>query len=156
MCILRSVSEEEAKFCLLWNVLNSYTGQFKTETADCRLQTRGKMQTQLITQLLKKPKPVRNAKLGLKQYLRLTVSIFNGFGLVQQLNYNLSVHFTACLQSAFYTDRLLYTFWIFLCTCTCTYSSVTCILTCEMQPVKNTSSLQYFVCSSMLNKLSPT
>ena len=138
----------------------SYTGQCKAETADCRLQTRGKMQTLLITQLLKKPKPVRNAKLGLKQYLRLTVSIFNGFGLFQQLNYNLSVHFTPCLQSAFYTDRLLYTFWIFLCTCTCTctctYSSVTCILTCEMQPVKNTSSLQYFVRSSMLNKLSPT
>ena len=115
-----------------------------------------RLQTEVITQLLKKPKPVKNAKLGLKRYLRLTVSISNGFGLFQQLNYNLSVHFTPCLQFAFYTDRLLYTFWIFLSTCTCTYSSVTCILTCEMQPVKNTGSLQYFVRSSMLNKLSPT
>ena len=72
----------------------------------------GKMQTEVITQLLKKPKPIRNAKLGLKQYLRLTVSNFNAFGLFQQLNYNLSPG----LQSVFYTDRLLYTFWIFLCT----------------------------------------
>ena len=103
-----------------------------------RLLIRGKMQTDVITQLLKKRKPVRNAKLGLKQYLRLTISISNGFGLFQQLRYNLSLHFTPGLQSAFYTDRLLYTFWIFLCTCTCTCtcSSVTCILTCEMQPVK--------------------
>ena len=62
-----------------------------------RLQTRGKMQTEVIMQLLKKPKPVRNAKFGLKQYLRLTVSISNGFGLFQQLNYNLRVHFTPCL-----------------------------------------------------------
>ena len=62
------------------------------------------MQTEVITQLLKKPKSVRNAKLGLKQYLCLTVSISNGFGLFQQLNYNLSVHFTPCLQSAFYTE----------------------------------------------------
>ena len=85
-----------------------------------RLQTRGKMQTEVITQLLKKPKPVRNAKLGLRQYLRLTVSISNGFGLFQQLNCNLSLHFTL-------TD---------------THLSVTCILTCEMQPVKNTGSLQ--------------
>ena len=114
------------------------------------------MHTEVITQLLKKPKPIRNAKLGLKQYLCLTVSNSNTFGLFQQLNYNLSLHFIPGLQSVFYTDRLLYTFWIFLCTCTCTYSSVTCLLACEMQPVKNTGSLQYFVSSSMLNKLSPT
>ena len=43
--------------------------------------------------------------LGLKQYLGLTVSISNGLGLLQQLNYNLSLHFTPGLQSAFYTDR---------------------------------------------------
>ena len=112
----------------------------------------GKMQTEVITQVLKKPKPIRNAKLGLKQYLRLTVSNYNAFGLFQQLNnyYNLSLHFTPGLQSVVYTDRLLYTFWIFLCTCTCTYSSVTCLLACEMQPVKNTGSLQYFV-SSCIN-----
>ena len=73
-----------------------------------RLQTAdhcGKMQTEVITQLLKKPKPIRNAKLGLKQYLRLTVSNCNAFGLFQQLNYNLSLHFTPGLQSVFYTDR---------------------------------------------------
>ena len=35
-----------------------------------------------------------------KTIFRLTVSISNGFGLFQQLNYNL-------LQSAFYTDRLV-------------------------------------------------
>ena len=55
------------------------------------------MQTEVIMQLLKKPKPIRNAKLGLKQYLCLTVSILNGFGLFQQLNYILSGHFTSGL-----------------------------------------------------------
>ena len=62
------------------------------------------MQTEVIMQLLKKPKPIRNAKLGLKQYLHLTVIISNGFGLFQQLNnYNLSLHFTTGLQFAFYS-----------------------------------------------------
>ena len=41
----------------------------------------------------------------LLQYLGLTVSISNGFGLFQQLNYNLSLHFTPGLQSAYYNDR---------------------------------------------------
>ena len=64
------------------------------------------MQTEVIMQVMKKPKPIRNAKLGLKQYLRLTVSNYsNAFGLFQQLNYhNLSLHFTPGLQSVFYTD----------------------------------------------------
>ena len=46
--------------------------------------------------------------LGLKQYLGLTVSISNGFGLFQQLNYNLSLYFTPGLQSALHTDPLLF------------------------------------------------
>ena len=58
----------------------SYTGQCKTQTADCRPGV--KSETEVITELLKKPKPIRNAKLGLKQYLRLTVSISNAFGLI--------------------------------------------------------------------------
>ena len=41
-------------------------------------------------------------KLGL---IRPKVSISKGFGLFQQLRYNLSLHFTPGLQSAFYTDR---------------------------------------------------
>ena len=52
--------------------------------------------------------------LGLKQPLGLTVSLANGFGLFQQLNYNLSLNFTPSLQSAvctlqfaFHTDRFL-------------------------------------------------
>ena len=38
--------------------------------------------------------------------IRPKVSISKGFGPFQQLNYNLSLHFTPGLQSAFYTDRL--------------------------------------------------
>ena len=34
------------------------------------------------------------------------VSISKGFGLFQQLYYNLSLYFTPVLQSAFYTDRI--------------------------------------------------
>ena len=45
--------------------------------------------------------------LGLKQYLDLTVSISNGFGLFQQLNCNLGLHFTPGLQPVFYTDRFV-------------------------------------------------
>ena len=38
------------------------------------------------------------------------VSISKGFGLFQQLRYNLSLHFTPGLQSAFYTDLANTTF----------------------------------------------
>ena len=38
---------------------------------------------------------------------RPKVSISKEFGLFQQLRYNLSLHFTPGLQSAFYTDRFL-------------------------------------------------
>ena len=37
--------------------------------------------------------------------IRPKVSASKGFGLFQQLHYNLSLHFTPGLQSAFYTDR---------------------------------------------------
>ena len=43
-----------------------------------------------------------NIVLGL---VRPKVSISKGFGLFQQLRYNLSLHFTPGLQSAFYIDR---------------------------------------------------
>ena len=35
----------------------------------------------------------------------MTISTSKGFGLFQQLHYNLSLHFTPGLQSAFYTDH---------------------------------------------------
>ena len=44
-----------------------------------------------------------NIVLGL---IRPMVSISKGFELFQQLRYNLSLHFTPGLQSAFYTDQI--------------------------------------------------
>ena len=40
-----------------------------------------------------------------KYCFRPKIAISKGFGLFQQLRYNLSLHFTPGLQSAFYTDR---------------------------------------------------